>query len=98
MTTKPPTQVAGVAGIAPEPVTMNEIPASAIDWKAVASLPPFQMFAGERSRNTSGKDSMEHALDFVKAQGSGADVLQAYEEWHAAKGYWPNEDAYGRAR
>lgn len=98
MTTKPPTQVAGVVGIAATPITMNEPQAKTIDWPAIAALPPFQMFAAERMRNTSGKDSMEHALDYVRGMGSAPDVLQAYEAWHADKGYWPNETPYGEVK
>lgn len=92
--TKPPTQIAGVVGISATPITMNE----AFPWTLIAGLPPFQMFAAERMRNTSGKDSMGRALEYVRALGGGSDVLQAYEEWHAAKGYWPNEDPFGRVR
>lgn len=98
MTTKPPTQVAGVVGIAPTPITMNEPQAQAIHWPAIAALPPFQMFAAERMRNTSGKDSMEHALDYVRGMGAAPDVLQAYEAWHTNKGYWPNETPYGEVK
>ena len=96
---KPPTQIAGVQGIAAVPVTMNEPPKStAVDWRRVVALPPFQMFAAERMRNTSGKDSQEHAADYVQAQGGGADVFQAYCQWHEAKGYWKNETPMGEVR
>lgn len=90
---KPPTQVAGVVGIDATPITMNT-PPERIDWRAVVALPPFQMYAAERMRNTSGKDSQEHAWDYVRAQGLGADVLEGYRQWHAAKGYWPSETPY----
>lgn len=99
--TKPPAQVAGVVGIAATPITMNEPApelARAIDWPKVAGLPPFQMFAAERMRNTTGKDSFDHALEFVRARGAGQDVLDEYEAWHAAKGYWPSETPYGEAK
>ncbi len=93
---KPPTQVAGVQGIAPEPVTMHEPPKStAVDWRRVVALPPFQMFAAERMRNTSGKDSAEHAMDFVRVQGGGVDIFSAYCGWHTDKGYWKNETPTG---
>ena len=86
-------------GIAAAPVTMNEPPKStAVDWRRVAALPPFQMFAAERMRNISGKDSQEHAADYVRAQGGGADVFQAYCQWHEAKGYWKNETPMGEVR
>ena len=94
---KPPTQVAGVQGIAPERITMNDAPITSIPWQYIAGLPPFQMYAAERLRNTSGKDSMEHAADFIKALGAGQDVFDAYAAWHEAKGYWPGETAMGQA-
>jgi hypothetical protein len=34
-------------------------------------------------------------LDFTRARGAGQDVLAEYEQWHASKGYWPNETPYG---
>ena len=93
---KPPTQYAGVVGIEPKPIELT--PARpVIDWRAVAALPPFQMFAAERMRNTSGKDSMDHALDYVRGMGAAPGVLQAYEAWHDKKGYWPNETPFGKA-
>ena len=91
---KPPTQVAGVVGIDATPITMNTQP-ERIDWRAVVALPPFQMFAAERMRNTSGCDSEEHARQYVRAQGAGADLLERYAAWHSAKGYWPNETLMG---
>ena len=94
---KPPTQYAGVVGIEPKPIELT--PARpVIDWHAVAALPPFQMFAAERMRNTSGKDSMEHALDYVRGMGAAPDLLQAYEAWHADKGCWPSETALGEQK
>ena len=97
-TPKPPTQVAGVQGIAAERISMNEAPTTSIPWLDIAGLPPFQMFAAERQRNTSGKDSMEHAADFIKAMGAGQDVLEAYVAWHEAKGYWPAETPMGQPK
>ena len=96
-TEKPPTQYAGVVGIEPKPIELT--PARpVIDWRAVAALPPFQMFAAERMRNTSGKDSMDHALDYVRGMGAAPDLLQAYEAWHADKGCWPGETALGEQK
>lgn len=95
---KPPTQVAGVSGIAPEKLVMNEAPTSAIPWPYIASLPPFQMFAAERQRNTSGKDSELHAQDFIRAKGAGQDLFDDYAAWHEAKGYWPRETPCGEAK
>lgn len=98
MTTKPPTQVAGVVGIAPTPITMNEPQAKAIHWPAIAALPPFQMFAAERMRNTSGKDSELHAQDFIRSKGHEQDLFDEYAAWHTAKGYWPGETPMGVAK
>ena len=95
---KPPTQYAGVVGIEPKPIVLTPEPTQHVNWGAVASLPPFQMFAAERMRNTSGKDSMDHALDYVRGMGAAPDVLQAYEAWHDKKGYWPNETPYGEVK
>ena len=96
--TKPPTQVAGVQGIAPERITMNDAPANAIPWQFIAELPPFQMYAAEVMRNTSGKDSMLHAADFIRAKGAGQDLFDAYAAWHEAKGYWPQESPLGEIK
>ena len=94
---KPPTQYAGVVGIEPKPIVLTP-DRPVIDWHAVAALPPFQMFAAERMRNTSGKDSMDHALDYVRGMGAAPDLLQAYEAWHADKGCWPGETALGEQK
>lgn len=97
---KPPPQIAGVAGIGALPITMGQMPAQsrAVDWGRVVALPPFQMFAAERMRNTSGKDSLEHAIDYVRAQGGGVDVFHAYCQWHADKNDWPGETPLGEAK
>lgn len=92
---KPPTQVAGVAGIAPEKIVMNEASTTKLPWADIAGLPPFQMFAAERLRNTSGRDSQEHAKDVIRAKGAGQDLFDEYAAWHKAKGYWPNETPMG---
>jgi hypothetical protein len=97
MPAKPPTQVAGVVGIESTPITMNTSQ-PAIDWGLIVTLPPFQMFASDRMRSSSSKDSEEHAREYVRAQGGGADLFQVYSLWHEASGYWPGEDALGRQR
>lgn len=95
---KPPTQVAGVSGIASTPVTMNEPPQS-IDWARLVTLPPFQMWAAQRmaTLHAGGRNSEEHARDVVQRLGMGREVFEKYAVWHAAKGYWPNEDPFGRS-
>ena len=95
---KPPTQIAGVVGIEPERIVMNEAPTTTLPWPFIASLPPFQMFAAERVRNTSGRDSQDHAKDVIRAKGAGQDLYDDYATWHAAKGYWPNETPTGEVK
>ena len=92
---KPPTQIAGVVGIEPERILMNEALETTLPWTCIASLPPFQMFAAERMRNISGKDSELHAQDFIRAKGHEKDLFDEYAAWHEAKGYWPNETPLG---
>lgn len=84
-------------GIAPKPITMYEDPAQAAsaEIQRLPFLPPFQMFAAERMRNISRHDSEQHAANFLRSRGAGADVLDEYARWHAAKGYWPNETPFG---
>lgn len=95
---KPPTQIAGVVGIEPERIVMNEAPTTTLPWTYIAGLPTFQMFAAERMRNTSGKDSQDHAADFIRAKGAGQDLFDDYAAWHKAKGYWPGESPTGETR
>ena len=92
---KPPPIRVSAEGIAPKPITMNEPPPSAADLARLVSLPPFQMFAAERMRNTAGKDGEDHAKDYIRAKGFGQDVVDDYLQWHAGKGYWPNETPLG---
>lgn len=101
--TKPPTQIAGVAGIVEVPITMHQAPADVgINWRFVASLPPFQMFLSERAGpNQTGQNS--HAWATMAAIGLAADVgdkalLDQYAAWHEAKGYWPDETPLGRSK
>lgn len=82
----------GVEGIAPKPVDLTP---ARIDWPRLFSLPPFQMFAAERMRNTSRHDAEQHAKNFLHSRGLGQDVLDEYMLWHAGKGYWPNETPFG---
>lgn len=91
--TKPPTQIASAEGIAPKPITMNE--EARLDWNHIVRLPPFQMFAAERMKNTSGADSESHAKMFASAHWSSSGLYDSYCQWHREKGYWPNETAMG---
>lgn len=94
MATKPPTQVAGVQGIAAIPVVLTP-ERSRIDWLHLFGLPPFQMFAVERA----GKSPAE-VMVWMKDWARGHDEHELYDQyckWHAAKGYWPNESPLGFA-
>jgi hypothetical protein len=78
---KPPPLRVGVEGfVAFE--SKPDAPAPVIDWEHLGGLPVFQMFMAER-----------HAGD--DAQPSRA-LYDEYCQWHADKGYWPNEDPMGR--
>jgi len=94
---KPPPIRVAVAGIEPAPIALT--PARR-DWERLANLPPFQMWAAERlrSEHPGGRDSAEHARDVVRRLGAGDDVYAEYAEWHAAKGYWPDETPMGEAK
>lgn len=94
---KPPPIVLDVAGIDATPIKYAASPL-AVDWRRIAALPPFQMFAAEHEPNASGVDSLAHAANVIRASGSGAELLTAYEEWHQAKGHWPNETPTGEVR
>ena len=92
-TEKPPTQYAGVVGIEPKPIVLTPEPSQHVNWSAVASLPPFQMYAVERF-GRSARDSHEWATECaVRAAAKHGDkvLLDDYVAWHSSKGYWPNE-------
>lgn len=107
---KPPTQVASVAGIAPNPITMNETPAEGrtrVDMRALVQLPPFQMFAVERAYLSQGEIEMLTGFQGPNAMRvmqnlvfrAGNDINALYDDycqWHQAKGYWPNETPLGQ--
>lgn len=95
MSTKPPTQTAGVQGIAAIPVVLTPEPATRINWSVVFALPPFQMYAAERARRSHG-DVMAWMPSWAREHGE-QDLYEDYCKWHAEKGCWPNEDPTGRA-
>ena len=78
---KPPTQIAGVQGIAATRFPADEVIQKRLRNR-LAGLPPFQMFAAE-------KRQLPTALVLQD------DAVQEYMSWHAAKGYWPNETPFG---
>lgn len=104
---KPPTQVAGVEGIEPNPVTMNE-PEQFIDWPKITELPSFQMFAVECEpklyraleyrRETNHRVLLFQDCELVRAwmkSHESQDLYKQYCDWHTEKGYWPNETPCG---
>lgn len=93
---KPPTQVAGVEGIAPTPIELTPQRA-VIDWPHLFGLPPFQMFAIEQARK-SADDVMAWMPEWAREHESEQALFEDYCQWHAAKGYWPNEDPLGRIK
>lgn len=90
---KPPTQVAGVEGIAPKPIELTPAQPARIDWRLLFGLPPFQMFAVEKSGKPAA-DVVAWLPEWVGTSEQQA-LYDDYCQWHAAKGYWPNEDPLG---
>ena len=90
---KPPTIRVGVQGF----VAFEAVP-SAINWAHLVELPPFQMYAVERSGKAPG-EVMAWLPEFMNEQGAKLGEQGLYDDycqWHAAKGYWPKEDPTGR--
>lgn len=99
MSQKPPPIKVSAEGIEPGRVTMHEPdPEPGNDWPAIAGLPPFQMFISEAAPCPDGEDAGRWALQEAGkriAYTSEAELYQAYADWHARKGYWPNETPMG---
>ena len=95
---KPPTQGVGVEGIAPKPIELTPQAQVRVDWALVGALPPFQMFIASLSPCPADRDGQRWAIEYATrnaAQRGDAELLQAYCEWHTAKGYWPKETPFG---
>lgn len=103
---KPPTQIAGVQGIAPKPIELT--PArQPIDWMRLSGLPPFQMYLRETRRaslseiariaDAANRDRQIEALMAVIDR-LGPQLYDEYAEWHREKGCWPHETPMGEAR
>ena len=98
-TDKPPIRV-GVAGFGAfiAKISTPEKPVRHINWEFITALPPFQMYMVERF-GRSGSDKHEWAIERAAlevARVGDKTLLDHYVAWHKAKGYWPNEDAYGQ--
>ena len=95
---KPPPQIAGVVGIESGPVMVASEP-TGFPVEHAIHLPCFQMFAAEKLRNVSGKDSLEHAIDVVEMHRDKINALmEDYCLWFEQKGYWPNETPWGEVK
>lgn len=80
---KPPPIRVGVEGfVAFE--AKPDAPVQAIDWPRIAGLPAFQMFMAER-----------HQAGDVQPSPV---LYDEYCQWHADKGYWPNETPTGELK
>ena len=100
-TEKPPTQYAGVVGIEPKPIVLTPAPEQCVNWRALAALPPFQMFVTERMPDPTGRNSQDWALRAAQgwaAQQGDQPLLDEYCRWHARKGYWPGEAPLGQVK
>lgn len=97
MSQKPPPIKVSAEGIEAKPITMNE-PDTAINWRELAALPPFQEFVCKTSPCPEGEDASRWALmqahELINAT-SAPEVYQGYAEWHEAQGRWPNETPRG---
>lgn len=93
--TKPEPIRVGVEGIKPTPI---ELTPARLDWRLVAALPPFQMFVHELAPCPPERDQQQWATEYAvrdAAQRGDQPLFDQYAEWHAAKGYWPNETPMG---
>ena len=92
---KPPTQTAGVGGIAAHG-GMGEMvmPADYINWNKLVSLPSFEMFVFEESGQHAGASADEWVVQRRAGMGD-KPLYELYAKWHRAKGYWPDETPMG---
>lgn len=90
---KPPTQVAGVQGFSAFEAKPTE--PLRIDWQHLIGLPPFQMYAVERS-GKSPNDLQGWMHDWLRSHDDSQSLYDDYRQWHADKGCWPNETPLGQ--
>lgn len=92
---KPPTQSVGVAGFKAD-LYASDI--KKIDWHLLIHLPKFQMFCVEHSKRSVDNVMqwiMGYVQDRIRSYGE-QNFFDEYANWHDEKGYWKNEDVYGR--
>lgn len=103
-TDKPPPIVIGVQGIDASVVNTKD-PADRPEsppWFQIVALPAFQMFVEETMPEYSPWGSEQFLIGLFNQiyANHGTDgverLIQDYCQWHKAKGYWPNEDPWGR--
>lgn len=97
---KPPTQVAGVTGIAAIPIVVGsgDTDKQAINWNHILTLPPFQMYACEKEPTlveAFAKHTRHERVEEWLHQHAPEELYASYCEWHKTKGYWPNETPMG---
>ena len=95
---KPPTQAVGVAGFKAD-LYASDI--KKIDWHILIHLPKFQMYAVEVAGRQYGHvgNVMEWIVGWMQdcIQSNGEQWLfDAYSKWHNEKGYWKQEDVFGK--
>ena len=100
---KPPTQSVGVVGFEADLYGCDEKPCeeTPIEWHLLVHLPKFQMYAVEVAGQKYGHvgNVMEWIVgwmqDCIKSNGEQW-LFDAYSKWHNEKGYWKQEDVFGK--
>lgn len=87
----------GVVGIEPKPIELTPERPARINWALLFSLPPFQMYAIEKARKAPA-DVIVWMPDWARSHESEQALFDDYCDWHAAKGYWPNETPLGEIK
>lgn len=95
---KPPTQSVGVEGFKADLYARDN---KSIEWHVLIHLPKFQMYAVEVAGIKYGHvgNVMEWIVgwmqDCIKSNGEQW-LFEAYSKWHNEKGYWKQEDVFGK--
>ena len=99
MADKPAPQRLGVSGFRAFGAMGEDGTGSAIDWDALARLPPFQLFIWQRLRGPEDADWHLWARERIPveaAQAGGEQALfEAYCQWHGVSGMWLRETPLG---
>lgn len=94
---KPPTQGVGVKGFKADIYAVDEEKIEKIDWPHLMAQPKFQMYCVELSRRHHGEVELWIG-GFVKDKLMEGECtfFDQYCTWHDKKGYWKNEDYFGK--